>query len=234
MKSFVRVPNLWFQEDDRKTLVSRIGVNSFTLWFYLQTLSVKMNMSNVVPISIVKINKDLTGILGFSKDVNIRKMLLTLKDNGIITSDDLSEKSRPRDILYIEFTEQDYSYGFSPIDCDLFNDKIRKINPSGFAVYCLLYKNHNTNFGSDKGGFGHAEINRDSICRFVGIKDVDTVTQIVNNLRDAKSLIGFEQGKILVRDIQDEKNKDVKYLPNCYNVYAKYDIRNKYYVDFSS
>lgn len=225
-QKFVRVPNDWFQEiNGERTFASTLGVNNFTMWFALNIVSANMNMSNTIRCQIKEIEKEMSGIKGFSKTQYIRKSLLRLQEFGLIKSNNLTSKSKPMDLLNIELCELSYSNGFSCISTNLYEDKILKIQPNGLIIFCLLFKNHNTGFG-DNTCNGHVEITRESISRFTGIKSVKTITDVINSIKRSKSLIRIEQHKI--KSIDGE----TKYMPNRYQVLPKFDTMNKYYIDF--
>lgn len=228
-QDFVRVPNNWFQESNDITFVSNIGANAFTLWYAINKVSVQMNMSKVIQLQIKQVVIEMKGIKGFAKPENVRKLLLTLKRHRLIECNQLTDKTKPTDLINIKLIEPDYTNGFSPISCDLYNDKILKIQPVGFLIYCLLYKNHNINLGGSTSS-GHAEITRESICRFTGINSVKTVSNAIDVLKKSKGLVRVEQSKI-ISNLSNGKY-DTKYLPNCYVILAKIDTLNKYYIDF--
>lgn len=225
---FVRVPNDWFQEYNEDTFASKIGYNAFTMWFAINKVSAQMNMSQLIQLQIKQVVIDMKGIKGFAKAENVRKILLTLKKHKLIECKQLTSKTKPTDLLNISIIELEYKNGFSSISCDMYDDKILKIQPSGFLVYCLLYKNHNTNLGCQTSKFGHVEITREAISRFTGIGSVKTVSLTIDLLKKAKGLIRVEQKKILL--IEKDGKREAKYLPNCYQVLAKFDTENKYYI----
>jgi len=228
-KSFVRVPNDWFQEkDNNRTFASKLGVNGFTMWFAISKHSSENGMAKVVPLQISETVHEMKRLKGFSKSNYIRTILLNLKRLELIECDYLTDKTKPKDLLRIKLKELDYTNGFSAISTELYNDKIEKIQAHGLIILCLLFKNHNIDFGCKMSGFGHAEMTRESISRFTGIKSVKTITHTIESLKKAKGLVKVEQHKILSQD------NEMKYLPNCYHVYPKFDVENKYYIDFKS
>lgn len=85
------------------------------------------------------------------------------------------------------------------------------------------------NLGCQLTKFGHAELSRESISRFTGIKSVKTISDVIDSLKKAKGLIRVEQKKII--SLEKDDKTEIKYLPNCYQVLAKFDNSNKYYIN---
>jgi hypothetical protein len=221
---FIRVPNIWFDMKDEEPFFKKIGVNEFTLWFKLNALSVDMSMSRIIPVQIKSLQQDFSGVRGFSKNEYIRDMLVKLKKYKLIECKQLTTNSKPSDLLNIQLKEIDYSKGFSTIAIEVFEDKLIKIQPTGFAIFCLLYKNHNLNFGSAS-SLGHCNMSQDAIASVLNLKSRHTVIGSIDSMIKAKGLIKIEKGKKII-----SSDGRIKFLTNTYSVYAKYDDKNKYFV----
>lgn len=231
-QSFVRVPNDWFNlNGQEQTFASKLNPKRFTLWFYLQKLSVEMNMSNVVQIQIKKTCDDMSKLTGFSKPENIRKLLLELKSCNLIECKELSSKSKPSDLLSIKLIEQDYSKGFSAISTQLYDDKINKIGCNGLLLFCLLFKNHNNNIvKTDTNAYnqGFAKINREAIARFIGIKNYQTISDTIQLLKKARQLIKITPSeKYLQKD--EFGHMQTVWSGHKYTILPKCEPSNKYH-----
>jgi hypothetical protein len=234
---FVKVPNSWYMMDKTGTsFMDKIGECRFTLWFYLQKTSVEMNMSDVIPIQIKQLSQELNDLNGFKKSSYIRKFLIQLKKSGLIECDTLTDKTKPTDLIYIKVSTrkhtEDCKSGFSMINVNIFNDKIKKLNCYGFYIYCFLFKHHNTTLGNQKSsniGTGYAEANREFIGNVLGIKSVKTISKYTEKIANAKGLI-----KILPQEFFEETNEFgetvKKWHSNRYIVYPKFDKENKYHI----
>lgn len=236
-KSFVRVPNDWFNLNEKEeTFASKLGSKRFTLWFALQNVSVKMNMSKVIQAQIKKIAFDMKELTGFSKPESVRKLLMDLQSCGLIKCKDLSPTTKPSDLIEIELVEQDYSKGFSQISTDLYYDKINLIGCNGLLLFCFLFKNHNLDFGKSEDACnystGFAKVNRDAIARFTGLKSYKLISDTLKLLTKAKHLIKIIPPEQYMSE-DSFGNSQTTWSCNKYRVYPKCDIDNKYYISNS-
>lgn len=239
-QKFVRIPNSWYIVDDiyGSSFIGRLGDKRFILWFEIGSLSVEMNMSDTVPLQIKHIINHLKHIRGFNKLNNIRKMLLELKECGLIECEQISKDIKSNDVLYIKINTPKYmkelKNGFSTISIELYKDKLKKIQSKGFMIYCFLYKHHNIELGNqDCSNWGYAEARREYIGNILGIKSIKTVTEYTNKIVNAKSLV-----KKIAQTSYETTNEFgevvTQYTTNRYIVWAKIDSGNKYYIGSSA
>lgn len=233
------MPNLWYQmeEGSRDNFIKELGGKRFLLWFLLNKKSVEMKMSDLVPIQIRQLVSELKGVRGFSKAVEIRKILLALKKVGLIESETLTEATKPSDLIYVnvntEKYREEYSKGFSVINTKIFDDKIRKIDTTGFYIFCFLFKHHNLEYGDDYGFNGYAQIKRDFIGTILGIDSEKTITKYIKKLQRANHLIKkLKQEEYYVENEFGETVK--KWRPNRYIVKPKCNPENKYNIKFEN
>ena len=238
-KKFVRVPHIWFDISGDESFISLLGDKRFTMWFYLNKISVEMNMSSLIPVQIKQICTYFTDVNGYSKPSIVRRMLIEMNTLGLIDCNDINIKSKPSDLLYINVRTELHSKaielkGYSAISVELFDDKIRKIDTKGFLIYCLLYKMHRTENGNqDTGNVGYAECDKEYISKVTGVKNMKTITEYLVIIDKGKNLV-----KMLGQNNYTKKdmfgNEVTVYTPNRYYVRAKVERDNKYYIKNSS
>ncbi|WP_053957147.1 hypothetical protein [Inediibacterium massiliense] len=233
--SFVKVPHQWYEMDKSgDSFISKLGAKRFTLWFAINKVSVEMNMSKVVQLQIKQLIDELNFLKGFSRPMQVKKMLLELKKAKLIECNTLTNKTKPTDLLNVKIkpiTEEDYPKGWAMISTDLYADKINRLECIGFMIFCFLFKYHRQENGNQDStnGLGYAEVNRDHIGRILGLSSVKTISKYTDKIKKARNLI-----KILPQEEYFETNEfgeEVKkWRPNRYVVYPKVDVTNKYYI----
>ncbi|WP_432408620.1 hypothetical protein [Wukongibacter sp. M2B1] len=231
-KKWVKVYNAWFDEklSDETTLISKIGTDGFTLWFHLMA---RQDGRRDVPIQIRAIHRELGKIYSFKKNATIRKVLLRLKSKKLIECEDLYDKTRPTDLIYIkvnEFFKKPASKGFSPISVDLFFDYIEKWGHIAFTGYCYLYKNHNIEYGNqDCSNHGFANPNENTIARVLGYRSRQCIAEHLKRIPKKIITVEPQKPEYYINEFGEE---DIRYYAHHYKVHPKYDSGNKYYIPF--
>ncbi|WP_026893789.1 hypothetical protein [Clostridiisalibacter paucivorans] len=239
-KNFVKVPHQWYQMDKEGiSFMSQLGDKRFTLWFAINKVAIQSGMADIIRYSITEISNDMKILKGFSNKTKVRNMLIALKKVKLIECDRLNKETKPSSLISIKVNTDRYikdcnNKGFSMISTDLYDDKIQKLDCTGFFIYCFLHKNHNVNLGNqDITNNGYCETTRDSISRILGIKNKKTITKYTNKIVKAGKLVK----KIKQQQYQDENELGdivTKWTPNRYIVWAKIDNCNKYYIPITS
>ncbi|MCP3925558.1 MAG: hypothetical protein GY714_23565 [Desulfobacterales bacterium] len=232
---FVCVPHSWYDmRDDGYSFIGSLGDKRFTIWFLITSIAVESNTNKRIPIQIKQLVNELSLVKGYAKATIVRKLLIELKTCGLIKCDCLNTKTRSSDLIYLDIDTElyitDLQKGFSMINVSLFQDKILKLQPKGFFIYCFLHKYHNINLGNQcSSNLGYAEVNRDYIGRILGIRSLSTVTKYIDKIVSAKSLVK-KIDQAVYEDINEFGEVITKYTPNRFIVWAKVDSENKYYI----
>lgn len=234
--NFVKIPNQMFYFDNKKkSTVSLIGCNGFTLYVVLLIMNnqkVISSQSNFtvfqtdgIAISITDITNFNIGLLKSPKA--IIETLQLLQDNNLIKINFIPSKAKTKYDLDLKMTIKvlqpfDESKGFEMIHLNIIRDLLPTLGSNLFAVYCYIcicvrYSNTKNN----------AAVSIANICATFDLSE-STTKRIVKNIKDnehMKNLVtvsnkGAYHDKILNKIVQS---------PNIYTILAL-NSKHKYYI----
>lgn len=232
---FVKIPNQWYQIKNNNSFMATLGGKRFTLWFGINKVAAEMNMSGTVQLQIKQLVNELKDLKGFSNPARVKDMLMALRKAKLIECSTLNERTKSTDLLNVKVNTKRYKdeceeLGFSMISTELYDDKIRELDCTGFFIYCFLHKHHRIENGNqDITNHGYAEASREFIGEMLGIRSVKTVTKYTNKIVKAKHLVKkVKQEKYYYENEFGETEQ--AWTSNRYIVRPKIDSENKYYI----
>lgn len=234
---FLMIPHKFFEEIEGVgvTPFYQIGTEGFTVWSYLL---MTQGSGVIAQTSIKRIkaflnrgkesNSKQKSKKGLSDARTIKKYLKALQRIDAIEIDiGTIENARADEELFIKVNScLNENEGFSRISTQLFFDYVHKWGHIGWSIYCLLYKLHNSTFGSDT-SFGFANPSREFIGKIIK-RHESTISEYVNSF--PKSVVKVEQQECLTYFNAIKNQEEQKQESNHYIVWAKVDPSNKYYV----
>lgn len=121
---------------------------------------------------------------------------------------------------------------FEAIKHELIEDYFAKMGYNGFILFCFLKKNHVV---PEKGFGGSCSYPIDFISKYTGL-DAKTVTAYTKLLEDyglLKFTSAQKENQIEFAKAEKEMREPI-FKKNYYDVFCKYDNKNKYFITFSS
>jgi len=240
----------------------QFGTEGFTIWTYLlytqgNQVSAQTSIKRIQ--SFLNRNKNTRKIKsknGLSDARTIKKYLDILHKMNMIKVEEFIDEEdnesnqplqqinnyftdiRADDELFLQVNDMDNGKGFSMISSQLFFDYIHKIGHIGWSIYCLLFKNHNLNFGNTDEdnytmkNYGFATCTEDYISKLLNRSKANISEYITKHI--PSTLIKILPQKST--EWYDHKTDTTvqTYMPNHYIVHAKYNPENKYYIETKS
>lgn len=224
MKPFISIDNDLFKlEEGNITIFNKINTEGFTLYSALLLLQGQ----NSFVVTNIKMIRDFVNCKGLKDKRTILKYLMALKRNKLIQCKALNNKTGINTSLIIEVRKNE-GKEFTSISNDLFKDKISKIGHIGWSLYCLLYKNHNINFGNQTGGnYGFANCSEGYMSLIIN-RGTTVIKEHLKILSKQHLIKIIPQDPIV--NIKADGTEEYKYIPNHYIVSAKVYNDNKYYI----
>ena len=246
------------------TIFKQIGTEGFTIWSYLlftqgNQVSAQTSVKRIG--SFLNRNKEsrskyiakngLNDYRSIKKYLNVLLKMDMIKLEQFINEEEKDLKQllgeeinnnyftniRADEELFIEVNPLDDGKGFSIISSQLFFDYVHKIGHIGWSIYCLLFKNHNINYGNQDDdpytmkNYGFANCSEEYISKILD-RSRKTISEYIseNKIIQTSLVRIFEQ-----KDREWINNKtgltEFKYMPNHYVVHAKYNPEDKYYIE---
>lgn len=267
--SLFTIPKNEYGEEMGSTIFKQIGTEGFTIWSYLLytqgiQISAQTNVKRIIGFLNRNNNKNTSTKKSKDKSKNglndprtIKKYLNILykakmiileqfeddeinNDTNNIPNNSYFTNIRSDEELFIQVNDMDDGNGFSIISSQLFFDYIHKIGHIGWSIYCLLFKNHNINFGNTDpdneymtgyANYGFANCSEEYISKILN-RSRATISKYINkNKYIPNELVKIDvQGKVKYTNQRTDEEIEV-YVPNHYIVHAKYEPENKYYIE---
>lgn len=264
-KTFIKIPNSLFTiernefgEEIGISIFKQIGTEGFTIWTYLlytqgNQVSAQTTIKRIN--SFLNRNKNTRNKKsknGLNDTRTIKKYLNVLLKINMITVEQFIDEdemelfgeqistidftnTRADEELFIQVNNMDDGNGFSIISLQLYFDYIHKIGHIGWSIYCLLFKNHNVNFGNTNDdeysmkNYGFATCSEEYISKILN-RNRSTISEYITNVIPDTLIKTLPQESTTWDDFKTD-TKIQTYMPNHYIVRAKYDPENKYYID---
>lgn len=223
-KKFIQIPNSMFIYNKVKkgTGISIIGTKGFAIWCYL----VMLQGGNItVPITIESLIKQMN-VQGLKDKRVVKLVLLNLKRLKYIECENLNKKTKPKELIYIKVWKYE-EVNFTQISSQFILDYISKLGHIGFALYCLMFKEHNIELGNQSfTDYGYCHRTTDWFAERLNLTR-KTVEKHINKIPE--KLVKIEEQPPMVT-YNDKGEKKYTQQPNRYYVKAKYNIEHKYYI----
>lgn len=267
-KSFIKIPNSLFTieknsigEEIGISKFKQFGTEGFTIWSYLlYTQGTQVSAQTTIKRiqSFLNRNKEtrskyiakngLNDTRTIKKYLNILLKMKMIKFEQFIDEEEIElfgeaisndfTNIRSDEELFIEVNPMDDGNGFSIISSQLFFDFVHKIGHIGWSIYCLLFKNHNLNFGNTNDdeysmkNYGFATCSEEYISKIID-RNKSTISKYITNLIPSTLIKVLPQGSTEWYDYKTGETIQT-YMPNHYIVLAKYNPENKYYIETKS
>ena len=226
--TFIQIDNNIFLDE---ITIKKIGAEGFAIYCLLL---IRQGGNEFVDFSVssllVYTNRTDTSRLKYSdKERNvprlnnlktIRPYLKALENEGLlslVTKVDLL-KIRANDTIICKVKTQSSDNGFIQIDHKLFINAIDKVGHSGWLIYCLLYRYHNTTYGSNTSdGFANPSLEHMESKLGISRKTLSVYIDLLERLK----LIKVEEVAPVIVGQTPQGDAIYKNFPNNYIVKAR-------------